>query len=92
MILFGEKGTSGIMSALGFASGTGVCICLHPFYPPESHSSIEEIKLDTPGNNFERGREDRFSVTCAALGELKRLRIFHDNSGSAPGVYLLCLF
>ncbi len=41
--------------------------------------------LDNAKNNFERGKEDVFTLQSADLGELKRVRISHDNSGASPG-------
>ena len=36
-------------------------------------------------NNFERGREDVFSIKSADVGELQRIRIYHDNTGASAG-------
>ena len=49
------------------------------------HGEAGPFPLDTPSNNFERGKEDRFTVTAPGLGALKRIRIGHDNSGLMPG-------
>ncbi|XP_055880340.1 lipoxygenase homology domain-containing protein 1-like isoform X1 [Biomphalaria glabrata] len=37
---------------------------------------------------FERNSEDRFKVKFRNVGEIKKLRIEHDNSGMAPGWFL----
>lgn len=37
---------------------------------------------------FERGRTDSFEIQATDLGEMTRLRIRHDNSGSRPGWFL----
>eukprot|EP00047_Mylnosiga_fluctuans_P014195 m.36272 g.36272 ORF g.36272 m.36272 type:complete len:2392 (+) comp5381_c0_seq2:48-7223(+) len=47
-----------------------------------------ELPLTGVKNAFDRGKESSFAVTSAALGELKRVRISHDNSGSGPGWFL----
>ncbi|XP_071500737.1 lipoxygenase homology domain-containing protein 1-like [Diadema antillarum] len=47
-----------------------------------------EHKLDNSKNNFERGREDEFVIDSIALGELRKIRIGHDNTGPGPAWYL----
>ena len=37
---------------------------------------------------FSRGSVDAFDFTCAELGTLRLLRIWHDNSGVDPGWHL----
>ncbi|KAF5899708.1 lipoxygenase homology domain-containing protein 1, partial [Clarias magur] len=39
-------------------------------------------------NKFERGMIDEFTIEAVDLGSLKRIRIGHDNAGSAPGWFL----
>lgn len=41
-------------------------------------------------NLFERGRTDRFVLEMLDLGELLRVKMEHDNSGSNCGWYLEC--
>jgi hypothetical protein len=51
--------------------------------------STDEHKLDSSGNDFEKGRTDIFTITQARdVGELLSLRIRHDNFGLFPGWYL----
>jgi hypothetical protein len=45
-------------------------------------------KLDGPGNCFERKNTDEFQIEAVDLGELKKIRIGHDNSGVGPGWFL----
>jgi hypothetical protein len=40
------------------------------------------LKLDKSGNDFERGKVDDFRVAAVDVGELKRLKIWHDGSGA----------
>ncbi|XP_077979346.1 lipoxygenase homology domain-containing protein 1-like [Glandiceps talaboti] len=47
-----------------------------------------ERKLDNSANNFERGKEDKFTLQSPQLGPLKKIRIGHDNSGIGPGWFL----
>ncbi|KAM9810394.1 lipoxygenase homology domain-containing protein 1-like [Neosynchiropus ocellatus] len=42
-------------------------------------------------NLFERGRTDRFVLEMLDLGELLRVKVEHDNSGTSAGWYLECL-
>ncbi|XP_054628770.1 lipoxygenase homology domain-containing protein 1 isoform X1 [Dunckerocampus dactyliophorus] len=42
-------------------------------------------------NLFERGHTDRFLVEMLDLGELLRVKVQHDNSGSNCGWYLNCV-
>ncbi|KAK7934244.1 hypothetical protein WMY93_005140 [Mugilogobius chulae] len=42
-------------------------------------------------NLFERGQTDRFVVEMLDLGELLRIKVEHDNSGSNCGWYLECV-
>uniref|UniRef100_A0A8C3EMU7 Lipoxygenase homology PLAT domains 1 n=1 Tax=Corvus moneduloides TaxID=1196302 RepID=A0A8C3EMU7_CORMO len=53
----------------------------------------ELIILENRSNNFERGatdifKVDVFTIKAIDLGELKKLRIRHDNSGSRPSWFL----
>lgn len=51
--------------------------------------STDEHKLDSTGNDFEKGKTDVFTITQARdVGELLSLRIRHDNFGLFPGWYL----
>ncbi|CAL8249227.1 unnamed protein product [Merluccius merluccius] len=42
-------------------------------------------------NLFERGRSDRFVLEMLDMGELHRITVEHDNSGSAAGWFLECV-
>ncbi|MGI5466223.1 PLAT/LH2 domain-containing protein [Streptomyces sp. CA-132043] len=44
-----------------------------------------EIPLDKAGNDFERKDFDVYKVTIDDIGDSKKVRVFHDNSGIAPG-------
>lgn len=51
--------------------------------------STDEHKLDSSGNDFEKGRTDIFTITQARdVGEILSLRIRHDNFGLFPGWHL----
>lgn len=44
-------------------------------------------KLESSGNNFERGKTDIFTVEAIDLGELAKIRVGHDGSGVGSGWY-----
>jgi hypothetical protein len=47
-----------------------------------------ERELDNFADNFENGQIDTFSVTMKDIGEIHRVLIRHDNTGSRPGWFL----
>ncbi|KAM4708199.1 lipoxygenase homology domain-containing protein 1 [Discoglossus pictus] len=47
-----------------------------------------QLKKSNHLNKFEKGQEDVFTINAVDLGELKKLRIRHDNSGSSAGWFL----
>ena len=47
-----------------------------------------ERKLESGGNNFERGHTDTFGIEAVDLGEIKRARVGHDGSGFGSGWFL----
>eukprot|EP01091_Cochliopodium_minus_P006324 TRINITY_DN1620_c0_g1_i4.p1 TRINITY_DN1620_c0_g1~~TRINITY_DN1620_c0_g1_i4.p1 ORF type:complete len:245 (+),score=98.47 TRINITY_DN1620_c0_g1_i4:542-1276(+) len=54
----------------------------------EEERKTKQVKLDNSDNNFERNKRDEFMVKSIDLGELKKIRIGHDNSGIGPGWFL----
>jgi hypothetical protein len=52
------------------------------------NGQTKEIKLDNPQNNFERSKTDQFGFESPELGELTKLRIWHDNSGFGASWFL----
>ncbi|CAF0982480.1 unnamed protein product [Didymodactylos carnosus] len=52
-------------------------------------SKTKKIHLQSRSKNpFERGQSDTFNVKAEYVGELDKIRIEHDNTGSAPGWFL----
>lgn len=48
--------------------------------------SREDIRLENAKDNFQKGKLDKFLLPpMADLGEIMKIRIGHDNSGSAAG-------
>jgi hypothetical protein len=52
------------------------------------HGDTGERKLESGGNNFERGHTDTFGIEAVDLGEIKRARVGHDGSGFGSGWFL----
>ncbi|SOE16238.1 PLAT/LH2 domain-containing protein [Streptomyces sp. 2323.1] len=53
-----------------------------------TRGSVGPIRLDNSGNNFERGKTDRFTLGLRDVGRITSIKISHDNSGKKPGWYL----
>lgn len=47
-----------------------------------------EWNLDKPGDQFERGMVDDFDREAKSVGDIKQVRIRHDNSNDGPGWFL----
>ena len=52
------------------------------------NGETEEKKLESSGNNFERGSIDAFAIEAVDLGEITKLRVGHDGSGIGNGWFL----
>jgi hypothetical protein len=54
-----------------------------------SKGTSEERLLDTPGHDdFEAGNTDIFELVMQDVGDVRQVRIRHDNSGAGPGWFL----
>jgi hypothetical protein len=76
-----------IIVITGTADGAGTDANVYITLYGDNGSSGER-QLDTERDNFERGQTDVFSPDMPDLGNLQRVRIRHDNSGSRPGWFL----
>lgn len=47
-----------------------------------------ERKLESSGNNFERGHTDTFGIEAVDLGDLIKARVRHDGSGFGSAWFL----
>nr|XP_032809632.1 lipoxygenase homology domain-containing protein 1-like [Petromyzon marinus] len=47
-----------------------------------------ERRLDSRRNNFERGKQDKFTLDSPNLGRLTKISIGHNNRGPSPGWFL----
>ncbi|MER5890656.1 PLAT/LH2 domain-containing protein [Streptomyces sp. NPDC001941] len=53
-----------------------------------SRGSSDELQLDSEGDDFERASTSVFTYTLEDLGDLRKVRVRHDNSGARPGWFL----
>jgi hypothetical protein len=53
-----------------------------------SNGNSGERLLDNAADNFERGTTDVFDIQMRDIGEIRRIRIRHDNWGNCPGWFL----
>jgi hypothetical protein len=53
-----------------------------------SLAESDDLLLDEDGDEFERGNRDKFTLSIPELGEIKEIRLWHDNSGLGPGPFL----
>lgn len=70
-------------------AGTDATVYVQLFGEKGQTEKIEfrsENKLEAP--KFKRGRIDKFAVETADVGQLKKIRVGHDNTGRNPEWYL----
>ena len=46
------------------------------------------LRLDNPKNNFEQGDTDVFKIKAPDVGDLSKIRIYHDNKGFGAAWHL----
>ncbi|XP_062515940.1 uncharacterized protein LOC134191347 isoform X2 [Corticium candelabrum] len=53
------------------------------------HSNVQHLEQSlTHRANFQTGNVDVFTIRCTALGRLKGLKVWHDNTGTSPSWFL----
>ncbi|RDD42008.1 Lipoxygenase homology domain-containing protein 1 [Trichoplax sp. H2] len=71
-----------------FGCGTNANVFIN-MYGEEGDSGERQLKKsETHTDKFERNQEDVFKISCLSLGELKKIKIRHDNSGFRPAWFL----
>jgi len=50
--------------------------------------AVGPATLDNAEDNFERGKEDHFTLDLSDVGRVERINIRHDNSGNKAGWFL----
>lgn len=68
-------------------AGSDASVHVELFDTAGASSGLQQLPA-TSASAFQRGSVDTFSLQCCALGELARLGIRHDGSGSHPGWHL----
>ncbi|KAM8985342.1 lipoxygenase homology domain-containing protein 1 isoform 2-T2 [Ara ararauna] len=73
-------------SVLG--AGTDANVFLSIYGIGRGDTGERQLKRSNNLNKFEKGQVDVFTIKAIDLGELKKLRIRHDNSGTSPSWFL----
>ena len=63
-------------------AGTDANVFIHLF---GDKGESGDLNLDNSSNNFERAQKDVFGFEMVELGEIKKIRIGHDNKGIGAG-------
>ena len=78
---------AGVVVGTGDKRGAGTDANVYIILHGES-TSTAKYKLESTGNNFERGRVDTFGIESIDVGELKKITIGHDGTGLGSGWFL----
>ncbi|XP_053159933.1 lipoxygenase homology domain-containing protein 1-like [Hemicordylus capensis] len=68
--------------------GTDANVFIVLYGTKDDTGAIFLMASKTNKNKFERGKTDIFTVECVDLGDLKKIKIGHDNKGKASGWFL----
>lgn len=49
-----------------------------------SLKDVGPFHLTNNNDNFESGKNDEFTITGGDVGELRQLKVWHDNKGPGP--------
>ncbi len=79
-----EKGLAPQMPEASCHSATNLDLHTTPCLPGET----PPLKLDNPGNDFEQGKTDVFTVRAAEVGEPKALKVMQDGKGFGAAWHL----
>ncbi|KAM6289832.1 lipoxygenase homology domain-containing protein 1 [Aegotheles albertisi] len=71
-----------------WGAGTDANVFLSIYGVERGDTGERQLKRSNNLNKFEKGQVDVFIVKAIDLGELKKLRIRHDNSGASPSWFL----
>uniref|UniRef100_A0A8D0FQN3 Lipoxygenase homology domains 1 n=1 Tax=Strix occidentalis caurina TaxID=311401 RepID=A0A8D0FQN3_STROC len=69
-------------------SGTDANVFLSIYGVGRGDTGERQLKRSNNFNKFEKGQVDVFTIKAIDLGELKKLRIRHDNTGASPSWFL----
>uniref|UniRef100_A0A8C6YX29 Lipoxygenase homology PLAT domains 1 n=1 Tax=Nothoprocta perdicaria TaxID=30464 RepID=A0A8C6YX29_NOTPE len=71
-----------------WGAGTDANVFLNIYGVGRGDTGERQLKRSSCFDKFEKGQEDVFTIKAIDLGELKKLRIRHDNSGGSSGWFL----
>ncbi|XP_075595826.1 LOW QUALITY PROTEIN: lipoxygenase homology domain-containing protein 1 [Balearica regulorum gibbericeps] len=71
-----------------WGAGTDANVFLSIYGIGRGDTGERQLKRSNNLNKFEKGQVDVFTIKAIDLGELKKLRIRHDNSGASPSWFL----
>uniref|UniRef100_A0A8C0AX22 Lipoxygenase homology domains 1 n=1 Tax=Buteo japonicus TaxID=224669 RepID=A0A8C0AX22_9AVES len=71
-----------------WGAGTDANVFLSIYGVGRGDTGERQLKRSNNLNKFEKGQVDVFTIKAIDLGELKKLRIRHDNSGTSPSWFL----
>ncbi|OXB78277.1 UNVERIFIED_CONTAM: hypothetical protein H355_004727 [Colinus virginianus] len=77
-----------ILTGSPWGAGTDANVFLTLYGLQRGDTGERPLRKSDRLNKFERGQADTFELRAIDLGELKKLRIRHDNSGSSPSWFV----
>ncbi|RLV99983.1 hypothetical protein DV515_00009258, partial [Chloebia gouldiae] len=77
-----------VLTGTVWGAGTDANVFLSIYGMERGDTGERQLKRSNNLNKFEKGQVDVFTIKAIDLGELKKLRIRHDNSGSSPSWFL----
>ncbi|NXB57045.1 LOXH1 protein, partial [Struthidea cinerea] len=77
-----------VLTGTVWGAGTDANVFLSIYGVERGDTGERQLKRSNNLNKFEKGQVDVFTIKAIDLGELKKLRIRHDNSGSRPSWFL----
>ncbi len=69
-------------------AGTDASVFINMFGKKSDTGPIPLKKSKTNMNKFERNQTDEFEIDLVDIGEIERIKIWHDNTGPTPDWYL----
>ncbi|XP_038026963.1 lipoxygenase homology domain-containing protein 1 isoform X1 [Anas platyrhynchos] len=77
-----------VLTGTVWGAGTDSNVFLSIYGVGRGDTGERQLKRSNNLNKFEKGQVDVFTIKAIDLGELKKLRIRHDNSGGSPSWFL----
>ncbi|XP_063036774.1 lipoxygenase homology domain-containing protein 1 [Melospiza melodia melodia] len=77
-----------VLTGTVWGAGTDANVFLSIYGMERGDTGERQLKRSNNLNKFEKGQVDVFTIKAIDLGELKKLRIRHDNTGTRPSWFL----